>query len=108
MADLLKYKSFAGTVEYSAADKCLHGQIVGIPDMIIYEGADLDELHKYFKQAVIEYMKDFELLDKSVMKSYTGHFSIRIKPKTHEKLDYLAHSNKTSVSSIIEEAVSRL
>jgi predicted HicB family RNase H-like nuclease len=108
MADLLKYKSFAGTVEYSAADKCLYGQIVGIPDRIIYEGADLDELQKYFKQAVIEYIKDCERLGKAKMKTYTGHFSVRLKPKTHEKLDYLAHSSKTSVSRIIEEAVSRL
>ena len=108
MADLMKYKSFAGTVEYSAADKCLHGRIVGVPDMITYEGADLDELQKYFKQAVFEYIRDCDRLGKPIKRTYTGHFSVRIKPKTHEKLDYLAHSNNTSVSRIIEEAVSNL
>ena len=108
MTDLMKYKSFAGTVEYSAADKCLHGQIVGIPDKITYEGADLDELHKYFKQAVLEYIEDCNRLGKPTRKTYTGHFSVRVKPRTHEKLDYLAHSNNTSVSKIIEEAVSQL
>lgn len=108
MADLMRYKKFSGSVSYSAEDKCLYGQIVGIPDTIIYSGGDLDELREYFHQAVDEYVKDCERLGKAVKKSYSGHFTIRVKPKTHEKLDYLAQAGQKSVSKIIEEAVSNL
>jgi len=106
--DLIKYKNFSGTVEYSAEDKCLHGKIVGIPDTITYGGGDLDELVQYFRQAVNEYIEDCKRLGKPIKKTYTGHFTIRVKSRTHERLDYLAQSRKTSVSKIIEEAVSSL
>lgn len=106
MADLLSYKNFKGTVEYSEDDKCLYGRIVGIPDTIIYGGGDLDELIAQFKQSVSTYISDCKRLQKPVKKSYSGHFTIRIRPKTHERLDLLAHSKGTSVSKVIEEAVS--
>jgi len=106
MTDFIKYKGFNGTVEYSAADKCLHGRIVGIPDSVIYGGNDLKELEENFKQGVNEYMEDCIRLGKSVKKTYSGHFSVRLNPTLHRKLDYLAASRKTSVSKIIEEVVS--
>jgi len=108
MADLLKYKHFKGTVEYSADDKCLHGRIVGIPDSITYGGGDLNQLNEYFQNAVNEYIEDCQRLNKPITKTYSGHFTIRVKPKTHQKLDFLASSKKTSVSKIIEEAVSQI
>lgn len=106
MADFIKHKGFKGTVAYSAADKCLHGRIVGIPDTVIYGGNDLIELVDSFNQAVDEYIKDCERLGKPVKKTYSGHFSIRIKPILHRKFDYLAASRKTSVSKIIEKVMS--
>jgi len=105
MADLVKYKTFKGTVEYSATDECLHGQVVGIPDTIIYGGNDIKELISSFRIAVDEYIVDSKALGKPIKKSYSGHFSVRIKPTLHQQLDYLAHTRNTSVSKIIEEVV---
>lgn len=95
-------------MEYSEDDQCLYGRIVGIPDTIIFGGNDLDNLITQFKKSVETYIADCKRLKKQIKKSYSGHFTIRIKPKTHEKLDIIAHSKGTSVSKVIEEAVSEL
>jgi len=105
--DLLEHKNFYGTAEFSLADNCLHGRVIGIPDMIAYEGKDSKLLMQDFKVAVDDYIIDQSRLERPLRKSYTGHFSVRITSQTHQKLDFLAAAQKTSVSKIIEEAFSK-
>jgi len=56
MSQTLQYKGYDGSVAYSAEDRILHGQLLGIRDAIIYEGADVDSLEANFRAAVDEYL----------------------------------------------------
>ena len=38
MNNLLEYKDYLGTVEYSSSDKLLYGQVLGINGLVSYEG----------------------------------------------------------------------
>ena len=38
MSDLLSYKNYNGTVEYSKEDGCLFGKVVGIKSWLSHEG----------------------------------------------------------------------
>lgn len=38
MSNLLSYKNYNGTVEYSKEDSCLFGKVVGIKSLLSYEG----------------------------------------------------------------------
>jgi predicted HicB family RNase H-like nuclease len=38
MSNLLSYKNYNGTVEYSKEDGCLFGKVVGIKSLLSYEG----------------------------------------------------------------------
>jgi len=38
MSDLMEYKGYYGTVEFSATDKVLFGNVIGIKGLISYEG----------------------------------------------------------------------
>lgn len=48
----MKYGGVYGSVEYSKEDKCFHGKIKGISDLIAYEGQTKEELYQDFKEAV--------------------------------------------------------
>jgi len=54
--NLIAYKGFKGSVEYSAEDDCLFGKIVGVNDLISYEAQDLPGIKKAFEEAVEEYI----------------------------------------------------
>lgn len=41
-----------GSAEYSEEDLCYHGKILGIDDLIMYEGKDIEELKEQFVIAV--------------------------------------------------------
>lgn len=50
MSDLLSYKNYNGTVEYSREDNCLFGKVVGIKSLLSYEGNSVQELEQDFKK----------------------------------------------------------
>ena len=48
--DYLEYKGYKGSVEYSKADNCLCGKVLGMSkDLILYEGNTIDELRADFE-----------------------------------------------------------
>ncbi|MCL2376120.1 MAG: toxin-antitoxin system HicB family antitoxin [Defluviitaleaceae bacterium] len=52
----LKYKGFFGSVEYSAEDNLLCGEILGIDGLFMYHGEALKDLQEDFKEAVESYL----------------------------------------------------
>ena len=58
MSDLLFYKNYNGTVEYSKEDDCLFGKVVGIKSLLSYEGNSVRELEQDFKNVIDDYLKD--------------------------------------------------
>ena len=45
-----------GSIEYSEEDKCLHGKILGIDDLVTFEGESISQLEQEFQEAVEEYL----------------------------------------------------
>ena len=52
----MQYKGYQGSVLYSEEDKCLHGRLLDIHDMVSYGGDNDRELETNFKGAVDEYL----------------------------------------------------
>ncbi len=53
----IHYKDYTGSIEWSKEDKLYHGKLLNISDLIMYEGSNLEELEKYFKEAVDDYIE---------------------------------------------------
>ncbi|NYZ69125.1 hypothetical protein H0A36_24195 [Endozoicomonas sp. SM1973] len=52
----MQYKGFQGSVEYSADDELLYGEVLSIEPLINYEGSTLDELKAAFEAAIDDYL----------------------------------------------------
>ena len=57
MSDMLRYKGYIGSVEYSEEDELLHGKLVGIRDLVSYDGMCLKSLRQCFEQSVDDYLE---------------------------------------------------
>ena len=53
----LKYKDYLGSIEFSAFDKVFFGKIVGIDDLVTYEGNSIESIKKEFRFAVDDYLE---------------------------------------------------
>ena len=56
--NVLYYKGYLGTVEYSAEDECFYGKVLGITDLFSYEGSDIEELRRDFHDGIEDYFEN--------------------------------------------------
>jgi predicted HicB family RNase H-like nuclease len=103
--NMLKYKDFYGSVEYSAADECFFGKIVGSADLVTFEGESVGNLKKAFKEAVEDYLVMCKEAGKEPQKSYRGSFNIRISPELHKEAAVVASREGISLNAFVERAI---
>ena len=103
--NMLKYKDFYGSVEYSANDECFFGKIIGTDDLITFEGESVVKLKKAFYEAVDDYLILCEEAGKEPQKAYKGSFNVRLSPELHRKTAILAKKSNMSLNSFVEKAI---
>ena len=57
MKNVLKYGGYTGSVNFDADDKIFHGRVLGITDVIGFEGNSVEELEKDLANAVDDYLE---------------------------------------------------
>ena len=103
MSNALEYRGYASTVEFSAEDRCFHGKIAGIRDLVAYDGTTVDELEKNFRSAVDEYLAFCKEEGKTPDKPFKGSLNIRIPSELHRALAIRAEQQHKSLNSVIAE-----
>lgn len=53
---MLKCKNYYASVQFSSEDEVFYGKVIGINDLIIFEGISIKELKTAFKEAVEDYL----------------------------------------------------
>jgi predicted HicB family RNase H-like nuclease len=109
MKNGLNYKNYHGSVDFSAEDQVLYGKIVGIRDLVTFEGTSVAEINAAFKEAVDDYIETCRKSAKEPEKAFKGSFNVRVKPNIHRLVSMKAQALKISlnqyVESVLEEAV---
>ena len=105
MSNLLSYKNYNGTVEYSKEDKCLFGKVVGVKSLLSYEGTSIEELETEFQNVINEYLNDCEERGVTPEQPYKGSFNVRINPELHRTIAIYAIENGKSLNAAVEEAL---
>lgn len=105
MTDTLDYRGFSGSVEYSAEDKILYGQVLGIRGLISYEGSSVEELEECFRAAVDDFLADVESGAASLM--LTTPLQVKLDTPLAERAVRYAQAHHLNVDSLVEQAVER-
>lgn len=105
MSNLLSYKNYNGTVEYSREDSCLYGKVIGIKSLLSYEGESVQELEQDFQNVIDEYLSDCEDRNVKPEQPYKGTFNIRISPELHRNIAIYAIEHGKSLNAAVEEAI---
>lgn len=108
MSNLLSYKNYNGTVEYSKEDECLFGKVVGIKSLLSYEGNSVQELEQDFKTVIDEYIKDCEERGVQPEQPYKGTFNVRIRPELHRSIAVYAIEHGKTLNAAVEEAIEKV
>ena len=108
MNNIIQYKNYIGSVEFSEADCLLYGKVQGIRSLISYEGATVQELIDDFHGAVDEYLALCAEEGSEPEIPYKGSLNVRFKnPDTHRRAAVYAMTHDQSLNSFIDECVEK-
>jgi len=105
MSRTLQYKGYDGSVLYSAEDRLLHGRILGIRDMVSFEGTDVKSLEKSFKAAVDEYLAFCKAEGKTPDMPFKGSFNVRIPQDLHQRAALYAEEHDLKLNAVVQLAL---
>lgn len=105
MDDILKYKDYFSTIHYSAEDDIFHGKVIGINDLVTFEGRSVAELKKAFKEAIEDYLETCKELKKQPDKTYRGSFNVRIPASMHRQAALIAAQKKLTLNEFMKAAI---
>ena len=83
MTKPMQYKGYVAKIEYSEEDGCFIGHIIGIRDIITFEGMSVDEIREDFHKAVDFYLETCAKRGEEPNKPYSGKVFLRMTPQLH-------------------------
>jgi len=107
MKDVLRFDDFIGSVHFSAEDECFFGKIEGIDDLVTFEGRDVEELKKAFREAVEDYIGLCRKAGKPLFKSCKGSFNVRMTAELHRKAARKSALLGISLNRLVQRAVEK-
>ena len=106
MNNIIKYKGYIGSVEFSESDCIFYGKVQGIRSLISYEGTTASELLTDFHDAVDSYLESCEENGDTPETAFKGSINIRFKnQEQHKRAAVYAMSHNQSLNSFIVDAI---
>lgn len=102
MKNLIEYKGYVGSVEFSQEDELFFGKVQGIRALVSYEGSTAAELINDFHGAVDDYLELCAQNGEEPEKAYKGSFNIRVSPELHKKISIYAMEHNITLNSFVE------
>jgi predicted HicB family RNase H-like nuclease len=99
---VLQHKGYAGLVEVDLEAKMLHGRVLGLRDVITFQGSTVGEAEQAFHDSVDDYLEFCKERGEKPEKPYSGKFLLRIAPGLHRELALLAEARKQSLNATVE------
>src|ERR1035437_7881981 len=103
MGQTLQYKGYDGSVLYSAEDRLLHGRILGIRDMVSFEGTDVKSLEKNFKVAADEAFSFCEPEGRTQDAPFKASFSVGRTQNLHQRAALYAEVHDLKLNAVVQQ-----
>jgi predicted HicB family RNase H-like nuclease len=104
----MTYKGYSAVIAYedgnNGEEGVFFGKIIGIRDVINFEGTCVEELHQAFHDAVDDYLEYCEETGSTPQKPYSGTFNVRIPAELHQEISIKAETAGISMNRWITDA----
>ena len=102
---LLRYKTYHGSIEVSLKDERLFGRVQFVRDVVAYDGQTVQELQSAFVKAVDGYLAFCEEVGDEPDRPFSGSFNVRIGGELHQKAAVRAERDGVSLNKFIEQTI---
>ncbi len=103
--NILKYKEYIGVFEFDPDVKLFHGDVVGINDVVTFQGGSVSELEKALKESIDEYLLLCKNTGKKPDKPYSGQIKLRLGPGLHRDVATAAAASGLSLNAWMKKVL---
>ena len=104
----MEYKGYSAHIVQSEEDGYLVGHIEGITDIVGFHADTTSELQEAFEEAVEDYLKTCQRLNKPPQKPYSGNLRLRIPPDIHVAIARAAEASGKDLDQWASDIFSRV
>jgi predicted HicB family RNase H-like nuclease len=103
----MQYKGYAAKIEYDEEAKILHGQVLGIRDVVTFQADKAARIEKAFHDSVDDYLAFCKKRGEDPDKPVSGQFVVRIDQNLHRRLVSIAQAAGKSLNTVVWESLQR-
>jgi len=104
---MMQYKNYIGKVEFDDEAKILHGEVVGLRDVVTFQADSVEDIEKEFQASVDDYLAFCKERGEEPEKPCSGQFVIRADSELHRYLAMLAQVLGKSLNTLVVEFLRR-
>ena len=98
---MIKHKGYTGVFKVDPDAGVIRGKVVGLKDIITFQGATVAEAVGAFRDSVDEYLAFCASDGVDPERPFSGKFIVRLSPRVHRDLSALAESKGVSVNKLV-------
>ena len=104
---MLKYKGYTGQVEFDDEAGLFHGEVLGLRDVVTFQGTSVGELTQAFEESVDDYLEFCRVRGETPDKPFSGRLMLRLPPELHRKVYTSSKQEGKSLNQWIAERLER-
>jgi predicted HicB family RNase H-like nuclease len=102
---MIEYRGYTGVFEFDPSIDAFHGRVIGLHDVVTFEGRSLDELRREMEESIEDYLELCAETGKDPEKPYRGEFLIRTTTDVHRAAAKQAEASGMSLNAWVESAI---
>lgn len=104
---MLNYKGYTGQAEFDDEAGLLHGEVLGLRDVVTFQGTSVEELKGAFEESVDDYLEFCRVRGEVPDKPFSGKLMLRLPPDLHRKVYTSSKREGKSLNQWIAERLER-
>lgn len=105
---MINYKGYSGTVRFDDEADIFHGEVLGLRDVVTFQGTTVEELKQAFKDSVDDYLDYCAERGEEPDKPFSGKFLMRLDPTLHRRLYELSAEEGTSLNAWLADKLAQV
>jgi predicted HicB family RNase H-like nuclease len=103
----MEYKGYIGKLDIDPEADLLHGEVLGLRDVITFQGRTPAEAEKAFHESVDDYLEFCKRRAEQPEKPYSGKFMLRVDSATHRRASLQAAAAGVSLNAWISRVIAK-
>lgn len=99
------YKGYSAKITIDEEQNLIHGEVIGVTDVITFQARTPEELAQAFHESVDDYLAFCKERGEEPDKPYSGRFVVRIAPELHRRLAVAAKKVGISLNDWVTTAL---